>query len=98
MKCPNLNEGDYEFMYTMGPPPTIAVVRCYSEKTRLIGSGSGSSESEIFIRKICSNKEKRLGKEARLVPQIAVDYNNLMGGVDTADNLHNRRFVACRSK
>ena len=92
-----LRNGDYESMFTEGPPKTVAVVWRDSEKTKFMGFGSGSIEAELERRKCSCDKQEDHGKRTRLATEIAVDYNRLMGGVDNCDHLRNIRTVRRRS-
>ena len=46
-KSLNLQHGEYEAMYNDGIPQTVAFVRCDTEKTKFLGSGSGSDEATL---------------------------------------------------
>ena len=67
------------------------------KKTRLLGSGSGSRESEVLRRKRSSTTESGHGKLTRLAPQLAHDYNIFMESIDTGDHLRNSKSVARRA-
>ena len=70
-----LDEGEYECLCSTGPPAIVAVVQNDSEKIRLLGSGSGSEESQILRRKRSEDNYEGLGRKERLALQISVDYS-----------------------
>lgn len=54
--------GEYEAMFTDGPPKTVTVVWHDSEKTRMLGFGAGSEESQLNRRKTSEASEEGYGK------------------------------------
>lgn len=93
----NISNGQYEAMFTECDPKVVAVVWADSEKTRMLGSGAGSSESYLERRQRSMGSSQGHGKRQRLAPEISVAYNNFMGSVDTVYHLRNIRTVALYS-
>ena len=93
----DLQLGDYEAMYSTAAPMKVATVWCDSEKIKFLGADAGTQECQLQKRKRSKEKTSDHGKRAKLAPDIAVQYNSRMGGVDNCDHLRNYRTVRRRA-
>lgn len=84
-------------MDSKDPPKTVTVAYCDSEKTKFLGSCSGSEGCYLNRRKRAQKIEPRHGKRARYTPEVTQDYNMSMGWVDCCEHLRNIRTVARRT-